>query len=338
MTTQTLILGITGGFGFFAAQALARAGHHIHALTRDPEGAAARTALRGADFAVQWHRGDALDAGAVRQAARGCRVIIHGVNPPGYRRWREDAVPMLAHSIDAAREEGARLVLPGNLYIFSPRSGRLVDEAASTDPQTGKGAIRQEMEAMLDVPGLRSLVLRAGDYFAPEYAQSWFGQIPQRRAGRLRAARDLGTPGVGHSWAYLPDLAETLARLLARDAALTPRAVFHFEGHWLADGVVMAEAVARVGGGVPVRRFPWWLMRLIAPASRMIREAMEMRWLWLHPLRLDNRQLEALIGPEPRTPLDAAVRRTLGLSPAPGSPGCAAPGAAPDGSASAFRG
>ena len=37
----------------------------------------------------------------------------------------------------------------------------------------------------------------------------------------------------------------------------------------------------------------------------------EMRYLWRRPIRLSNARLEARIGPEPRTPLDEAVRATL---------------------------
>jgi hypothetical protein len=37
----------------------------------------------------------------------------------------------------------------------------------------------------------------------------------------------------------------------------------------------------------------------------------ELRYLWRVPLRLDNRKLESLIGPEPHTPLDEAVRQSL---------------------------
>jgi hypothetical protein len=37
----------------------------------------------------------------------------------------------------------------------------------------------------------------------------------------------------------------------------------------------------------------------------------ELRYLWRVPLRLDNRKLATLIGPEPHTPLDEAVRRSL---------------------------
>jgi nucleoside-diphosphate-sugar epimerase len=47
-----------------------------------------------------------------------------------------------------------------------------------------------------------------------------------------------------------------------------------------------------------------------------------MRYLWRHPLRLDNRRLVAVLGAEPHTPLDEAVERTLeglGCLPAPAS-------------------
>jgi hypothetical protein len=43
----------------------------------------------------------------------------------------------------------------------------------------------------------------------------------------------------------------------------------------------------------------------------VIRETLEMRYLWRTPLRLDNARLVSLIGEEPHTPLDTALRHTL---------------------------
>jgi nucleoside-diphosphate-sugar epimerase len=48
-----------------------------------------------------------------------------------------------------------------------------------------------------------------------------------------------------------------------------------------------------------------------APFSTFMREALEMRYLWQVPLRLDNSKLRALIGEETHTPLDQAIRETL---------------------------
>lgn len=56
---------------------------------------------------------------------------------------------------------------------------------------------------------------------------------------------------------------------------------------------------------------PWALLPLIAPFNTTTRELIEMRTYWQHPLRLDNRELVALLGEEPGTPLDEALRTTL---------------------------
>lgn len=42
-----------------------------------------------------------------------------------------------------------------------------------------------------------------------------------------------------------------------------------------------------------------------------MRELVEVKYLWKRRVRLKNGELEALIGPEPRTSLDEAVRTTL---------------------------
>ncbi len=36
-----------------------------------------------------------------------------------------------------------------------------------------------------------------------------------------------------------------------------------------------------------------------------------MRYLWELPVRMDNKRLTSVLGTEPRTPLDVAVRSTL---------------------------
>ena len=47
-------------------------------------------------------------------------VIVHAVNPPGYRNWCKLVLPMLDNTISAARLTGARIVLPGTVYNFGP--------------------------------------------------------------------------------------------------------------------------------------------------------------------------------------------------------------------------
>lgn len=320
-----LIVGATGGFGGALARSLLARGWAVRALTRHADMAERvrkEAAWRSLE-AVQWQVGDAMSASDMMAAAKGAHFVVHAANPPRYQRWRELALPMLANSVAAARAAGARLVLPGNIYNFGPDAGALLSETSPQHPLTGKGQVRVEMERiLLDASQaaqqpLRSLVLRAGDFFGGHAPASWFGTLmlkPGQRPGRIVYP---GPLDVGHAWVYLPDMAETAARLMALDlqdpARLARFEVLHLEGHWLARGGEMAESIRRVLGqpDMPIRPLPWALLALLTPFVGLLREIREMRYLWNVALKLDNRKLVSLIGPEPHTPLDNAVRESL---------------------------
>lgn len=310
MTTRTaLILGATGGIGGAMLQRLTAGGWRVRALTR--------TATAPLPAACERMIGDAMDAEAVSAAAQGAAVIVHAVNPPGYRDWDKLVLPMLENSIAAARGAGARIVLPGTVYNFGPDVFPTIGEEAPQRPSTRKGAIRVAMEMRLrdaaDAGEVRALIVRAGDYFGPGAANNWFSQGLIGAAGkRPRVVRQPGTNGVGHQWAYLPDVAETMARLLDRPG-LADFARFHMGGHWDADGREMPNAIVRALGdpAVPIRPLAWWQLRLAAPFLVTARELMEMRYLWEQPVRLTNHRLLAELGSEPHTPLAEAVRATL---------------------------
>lgn len=310
---MALVLGCTGSFGSAAAKALLAHGWKVRAMHRAPTRAALHPGLAGP---IEWVTGDAMCAADVRQAARGVSVIVHAVNPPRYQHWQELALPMLDASLDAASENEARLVLPGNIYNFGPDAGWVIDEACPQHPRTRKGAVRVEMEARLADAAryrVKSLVLRAGDFFGPHASGTWFDGAMVKPGRPLRSITNPGKPEVGHAWAYLPDLAETLVRLLAIESALPRLSTFNFAGHWLESGSAMTDAIRRVAGDahLPVRQLPWSLLHLAAPFSGFVREMLEMRYLWQEPLRLDNARLIRTLGHEPHTPLVDAVKATL---------------------------
>jgi nucleoside-diphosphate-sugar epimerase len=308
MRKTALIIGVTGGIASEVAKALLAHGWTVRGLARDPKAAMQRfPELAGID----WYAGDAMRAGDVRFAAEGASLIFHGANPPQYRNWRGLAIPMLANAVAAAGAVNARLVLPGNLYNFGPDAPQPLREDTPQRPSTRKGRIRVEMEEMLR--GVRSLVVRAGDYFGPHAPGSWLSNAVVKPGRKLTAIVDPGSDGVGHTWAYLPDLAETIARLADVDDRLADHEVIHFRGHWLADGREMMAAIRRAARnpGLPIKRLAWWLIAVSSPFVPLSREVWEMRYLWQYPVALDNAKLVSLIGEEPRTPLDQAVATTL---------------------------
>jgi nucleoside-diphosphate-sugar epimerase len=304
-----LVLGASGGIGGAIAAALLRHGWQVRGMARDVMSASHR-----ANPHIEWVQGDALSRDDVVRAASGVAMIVHAVNPPGYRNWGKVVLPMIDNTIAAARAAGgARIVLPGTIYNYDPARTPVVDAGSVQESRSRKGAIRVALEQRLAdaAPEVPSLILRAGDFFGPGVRSSWFAQAmvtPGKPVTRIvNPAR-----GAGHSWAYLPDLAEAFARLMDAEDRLSPFERVQFEGIYDASGTLMTDALRRIAGrNVPIWSFPWWLMRLAAPFGGFPREAAEIAQYWRHPVRFDNRRLVDLIGPEPRTDLDLAVRASL---------------------------
>lgn len=308
-----LVLGATGGIGGEAARQLRDAGWEVRALKRGVQPA---TEHRDG---ITWIRGDAMNGADVLAAAVGSSVIVHAVNPPGYRRWAELVLPMLDNTIAAAIAQGAAIVLPGTVYNYGPDAFPVLHEDSKQHPQTDKGAIRVELEQRLRTAasqGCQVIIVRAGDFFGPKPGNSWFSQ-GLVKPGQPVAVVDLpGARGVGHQWSFVPDVARTMVQLLARRHSLEPFSTFHMAGHWDDDGLQMAESIRRVvmrrGGAQPkLRAFAWWLVTLASPFVPTLRELRHMRYLWNEPIRMSNDHLVGVLGHEPHTPLDQAVEATL---------------------------
>jgi len=317
-----LVLGASGGIGGEIARQLRDGGWTVRALQR------------GGDAAMQqrdgmtWLRGDAMNREDVMRASEGCSVIVHAVNPPGYRRWAELVLPMVDNTIAAAIARRATIVLPGTVYNFGPDAFPLLREESPQHPQTRKGAIRVQMEKRLEAAswqGARVVIVRAGDFFGPKTGNSWLAQGMLKPGQPVCSIANPADPGVGHQWAYLPDVARTVVELLAKRDELGPFERFHFGGHWDADGRQLAEAIQRIiarrTGRTPrITGTPWWMLRLASPFVTTLRELMEMRYLWRQPVRMANDRLVTVLGREPHTPLDEAMEATLlGLGCLPGT-------------------
>ena len=307
-----LVLGATGGIGGEVARLLVARGWKVRALHRDPERLSAP--LKGSGLI--WERGDAMVASDVASAMDNASVIIHAVNPPGYRNWGQLVLPMLDNTIAAARVSRARIVLPGTIYNYGPDTFPDLHETSPQSPITAKGRIRAEMERRLHaaaMAGAHVLIVRAGDFFGPRAGNNWFSQGLVKPGKPVTVITYPGRGGVGHQWAYLPDVAETMALLLETSRMLDDFAVFQMEGHWDDDGTRMIEAIRRAAGNpnIKVRKMPWKMMQVLMPFVPLFRELVEMRYLWNVPIRMDNKRLKAVLGAEPHTPLDIAVRNTL---------------------------
>ncbi len=310
-----LILGANGRFGQAATQAFAAAGWRVLAQVRR----APSTALPpdASALAVPLH-----DTAALIAQAAGAQAVVHAVNPV-YTRWDAEAMPALDQGMAVARGLGALFMLPGNVYNFGQDMPALLQEGTPQRPTTAKGRMRCEMEARMQAgagQGLRSVVIRAGDFYGCG-SGSWLDLaiVKSLAAGKLVYPGPLDLP---HAWAYLPDLAQAFVAVASRP----PQAAFqtlHFEGHTLTGQQLLTAIEAAADGlglrparGFAVGAMPWGLIRAGGLVYPLWRELARMRYLWQVPHALDGHALQLAAGPLPSTPVVQALRaalRDLGL-------------------------
>jgi nucleoside-diphosphate-sugar epimerase len=320
MTSSTsptvLVLGARGRFGSAAVQAFAAAGWQVLAHCR-PD---ARP-LPAAPANVRWVRADLRDSAGLLAQVQRADVVVHALNPIYTdAAWHREVPQLMEQAIAAARGLDALLMLPGNVYNFGAGMPPLLREDTAQRPTTLKGRLRVAAEqrlAQAATAGLKSVVLRAGDFFGPGRG-TLLDMVLARslRRGRITLPAGQDTPT---AFAYLPDLARAFVAVAEQRAKLQGMTVLHFRGHvlrgrdWvdaLADeararGWLAGDAAPRVGG------LPWGVLRAGAWLVPTWSSLVQTRYLWTTPHALDNTVLERLIGREPHTPLAEAVRQSL---------------------------
>lgn len=306
-----LILGARGRFGLSTARAFAQAGWRVLGQTR-------AHAKVPNDPTIEWLGIDLQDTQSLADAAQGASVVVHALNPAYTNQaWQTQVLPMTDAAIAITRKLGATLMVPGNVYNFGANMPAVLREDTPQRAQTVKGRLRIEMEARLQQSGVRSIVIRAGDFFGGGTG-TWFdtAMVKNIRKGMFTYP---GAPEVSRAWAYLPDLARTVVAVAQRRAELPAFEVLHFAGHritgqrWLD---VLTPLAQSQGWGKPdvalkMARLPWPIIRIGALFVPTWTALLEMRYLWQTPHALANDKLTALIGPEPFTPLPQAVQTAL---------------------------
>lgn len=305
MPGRILILGAAGRLGRAAAESFRDAGWTVESQVR------ARSAANIAP-GTKLIEVDACDGPSLVDAVGDVDVILHALNP-AFTEWPL-LVPHFAEiAIGAAHRSGATLMFAGNLYNYGSPLPSKIDETTPMHPTSRKGKLRVEIEQRMREAaneGVRTIVLRAGDFFGGVGRGSWFDRMIAKDvpAGRVTYP---GSPDIVHEWAYLSDVAATLVRLAAVRDALPSFAAFGFPGHPVT-GRELIEAISQAAGRpMSISKMPWLVLRLLGPLVPIFGELAELAYLWQEPHRIDGRQLRAAIGDVPHTPLAAAVTAAL---------------------------
>jgi len=284
MPKTVLILGANGRFGRHACAAFKSRGWEVRQFDRA--------------------------SGNLREAATGADVIVNAWNP-AYPDWATQVPKLTAQVIDAAKSCGATVIIPGNVYNYG------ADAPAVYGPDTPHGAtnplgrIRIEMEATYRASGVRTIVLRAGDFINTQASGNWFDMIMIPKLGKGRFIYP-GNPDIAHAWAWLPDLTSVAAELADIRAELPAFTDVSFPGFTMTGNELCAAIGTSLGRPVKLKKMSWLPLQIARPFWPVARHLLEMRYLWNKPHRIDGALFSSLLPNFKMTPLTKALPLALG--------------------------
>ncbi|SFN38350.1 NAD-dependent epimerase/dehydratase family protein [Mycetocola miduiensis] len=298
---SVLVLG-AGPVGAGVTQSFQRRGQEVTVGTRSGTSLPGATAVRL----------DASDAEALTRAAAGSSTIVVCTNPP-YHRWRTEWPPIVNAVIRAASATDARVVMFGNLYSYG-KAQMPMTERSPEHPAESKGEVRRDLWARLreatERGDVQAVEVRASDYFGPgATADAHLGTrfFQPILAGKRSWA--IGDPALPHSWAYLPDIADTVV------------AAAGYTGNWgriwhvpAASGssrtAICREINERYGVRGSVSGLPSALLRGVGVFNPVLREVAKSSYQFRMPFLSDAAETERDLGVS-ATPWETALDATV---------------------------
>ena len=301
---NVIVIGINGHIGNAVARAFVAAGYAVRGFGRSN-----KHPIPGVTFI----KGDAEDVEQMRAAIGDIDLVVNALNLP-YHQWdrgRKEA--QTERVIAALGTTGKTLLFPGNIYNYAA-TDRVVTPDLVQHPQTPRGEIRVRVENLYRAAAARGdiqlLMLRAGDFFGPDTTGDWFdlAMMTEVKKGKVSL---MGVSGVGHAWAYLPDLGRAFVKVAEARTRLGHFENFHFAGHYVTPEV-MRDAVATVAPqGTRFGYVARWMFPLIGLVDPIIRDIAKMAYLWENPMELRDPRLDAILGPKFATPFGEAIAETV---------------------------
>ncbi|NVK30844.1 MAG: epimerase [Gammaproteobacteria bacterium] len=291
-----LIVGVSGNFGWYAAQAALAMGDKVVGISR------ADASIEHGNYrhiCADLRRFSALEAEISR-----ADLVVYAANPQ-YHRWTLDALDMLECVLVPCERHQKQILFPGNVYNFAPEIG-VINEHSPQQPITEKGCVRVEMEARLRLAsesGARVCICRGGDFFAKAGTQLWSQAILSVQGNRIRY-QNPGPSEHRHLWSYLPDFAHNslmLAKMQSEKWCVFQVSGLQLSAHDWAQLAEKKQWALRITG------FAWWPLRIIGFVVPKLAEVYKMRYLWQNDIALDDRLAQLVLGSDYRSTPTAEI-------------------------------
>jgi nucleoside-diphosphate-sugar epimerase len=303
---QAAILGAAGAIGHSVGAELSRRKIPFRVIGREAakleQAFAGRAEIRPADI---------NDADATARALEGTDTVIYAVGLP-YPMHKLHPV-LIRKAVEAMQKAGvSRMALSSSVYAYGAPQSERVSETHPREPQTRKGRYRKEQEdialAANGSRGLKTLVLSLPDFYGPHATLSLADQVFQ---GALagKSANWIGPADTPHEFVFVPDAGPVLLDLLEKDGSFGE--AWNFGGPGTITGRELIDEVYRLAGLKPKYRTAGPLvLRLGGLFSPLLRELVELHYLAVTPVILDDSKLIQHLGGVHKTSYGEGIRQT----------------------------
>ena len=301
--SKTYVIVGAGPVGRHTAEVLCARGDEVRLVTRS-----GRVRLDGVESVAA----DASDPEALTRLSEGAAALFNCANPVDYTTWEQIWPPLAESLLTAAERTGATLVTASCLYPYGPTDAPMVEgqpDAATDHKGRLRAGMWAEARSRHEAGRLRAVEVRGADYVGAGVGGN--GHITRHlsTATKGKAAWVIGKPDLAHSWTDVADMARTLAAVADRPEVWGQ--VWHAPSNAPRSQRQALTDVLAAGGHAPVgvRPIPMPVLRGLALVSPLMREIVELSYMWTRPYVLESQRTQEVLGLTP-SPWDEICRRT----------------------------
>jgi nucleoside-diphosphate-sugar epimerase len=256
---------------------------------------------------------DALDRDSVVKAVHGSGQFVVTIGfPYSGILWRDVWPKAISNFVAACKATDARMVFVDNLYMYGPQTEPLTETMPLSyyglKPAARSAATRVWMAAAA-AGEAHVAALRAPDFYGPGVGLSFLGDTSVGKLAQGKPAVFVGSPGVLHDYAYVPDIARAVVTLLA-----APDSAFGQAWHMPCAPTRTTRDILQIAADtldvkLRISALPAWMLGPSAMFSPFLRELKEMRFQWDRPYKVDASRFKAAFWSDV-TPFETGVAET----------------------------
>lgn len=307
MKRTHVVFGAAGGLGSAIVRRLIADGRHVLAVSRSAE--RARQILpEDARLEVA----DATDPDSTREACKDAAVIYHCINVP-FDSWETVLPKVTANILGGAKDAGAVVLFPGNVYGYGPLQKVPAGEEHPLAATSKKGRLRNQIETQLldahRAGGVRVVIARFPAFFGPNVSSPL--SLPLFREALTGAAASWpGRPDVPHDLIFVDDAATACVLLAATESAHGQ--TWHVPGPGPLTGRQFVEMIYAAAGTEPkIEPVKRNALNFSGGAMSDTAELSDLMYLYEQPLVLDGSKFARAFPSFRYTPHADAIARTI---------------------------